>query len=84
MIYLLTFSCGLVYEITSVYWVLSTGRLQPVKAALCGLVQVLVMLTGIGESIKDVQVAICYAIGYSLGSAVGIVIEKNKKSAKEE
>lgn len=78
MIFLITFICGLVYEVTSVYWVLSTEKLQPIKAALCGLIQVLVMLTGIGESIKDVRVAACYAIGYSLGSAVGILIEKRR------
>lgn len=78
MIFFITFICGLIYEVTSVYWVLSTEKLQPIKAALYGLIQVLVMLTGIGESIKDMRVAVCYAIGYSLGSAVGILIEKRR------
>lgn len=78
MNYLITFICGMIYEITSVYWVISTEKLRPFKAAFWSMVQALVMLTGVSESIKEPKVGVCYAVGYSLGSAIGIMIEKRR------
>lgn len=83
MNFLITFVCGALYEITSVYWVISTEKLNPVKAAFWSFLQALVMLTGIGESIKDFKNGACFVVGYSLGSAVGILIEKRRHRANQ-
>lgn len=83
MIFIITFICGILYELTSVYWVLSTERLQPWKSALCSMVQGLVMLTGVGQSIKDWHIAVFYIAGYSLGSALGILIERRRLDVKK-
>jgi hypothetical protein len=77
MIFILTFVCGALYEITSANWLFSTERLKPVKASLWSMIQALVMLTGIGESIKDVRVAACFVCGYSIGSGLAVAIEKH-------
>lgn len=79
MICLITFICGALYEITSVHWLFATEKMRPIKAAFWSMLQALVMLTGIGESIKDVKVAACFVIGYSLGSAIGVQMEKRSK-----
>lgn len=84
MIYLVTFVCGALYEITSVYWVISTEKLRPLHAAFWSFLQALVMLTGIGESIKDIKVGIAFVFGYSIGSAVGILIEKRRARSRPD
>lgn len=75
----LIFMCGVFYEVTSTYWLFASQKLKPIHAGLWSLVQVIVMLTGIGESIRDLKSAVCFAVGYSLGSALGVSIEKKHR-----
>jgi hypothetical protein len=80
MIYIITFFCGAAYEITSAYWMFSTERLKPFRAAFWSMIQALVMLTGIGESIKDWRAAVCFVFGYTFGSGTAVMIEKRLRS----
>lgn len=68
------------YEITSAYWVFSVEKLKSYRAGFWSAVQAVVMLTGIAESIHDWRAALCFIVGYSLGSIIGVEIER--KNAK--
>lgn len=76
---ILTFICGLLYEITSTFWVFSTEQLKAFRAGVCSMIQAIVMLTGIAESIHDAGAAACFICGYSAGSIVGIWIERKNR-----
>ncbi len=75
---MLTFLCGFLYEVTSTYWLFSAERRKPLRAGVWSLLQAVVMLTGISESINDLNSAIAFVAGYSIGSAAGVAIEKRK------
>lgn len=77
---ILIFVCGVIYELTSTYWLFATEKLQPSKAAMCSMMQAIVMLTGIEASIGDLKSAACFVTGYALGSAVGVKIEARKRA----
>lgn len=79
---LLVFICGLLYEVTSTYWLFASEQLRPVRAGLWSMLQAVVMLTGIAESIRDLESACVFVVGYSLGSMVGVAIEKRKRRAQ--
>jgi drug/metabolite transporter superfamily protein YnfA len=71
---ILTFVCGALYEITSCYWLYSAEQRKPLKAAAWSMVQALVMLTGIGESVKDWRTGTCFVLGYSFGSGIAVYV----------
>jgi len=75
MNFILTFICGAVYEITSVYWLFSTQHLKPFRAAFWSMVQATVMLTGIAESINDRSSALCFVCGYGFGTGIAVFID---------
>lgn len=76
----LVFICGVLYEVTSTYWLFASEKLKPAHAGFWSMAQAIVMLTGIGESIRDIRAAVIFVVGYSLGSVLGIAIEKRKRA----
>lgn len=69
----------MLYELTSTYWLFASEGLKPTRAALWSMLQAIVMLVGIERSINNLLAACCFVVGYSIGSAIGVAIEKRKR-----
>lgn len=77
---ILIFICGAAYEITSVFWVFATEKLNSWHAGFWSMIQAFVMITGIGESLHSNWAKFYFIAGYSFGSFIAIQVRKFNRS----
>jgi len=65
---IVAFMSGFVIETACVYWVHFSERNRAMPTALCSMAIGLAQVLGIGESIQDWRVAVCFILGYGLGT----------------
>jgi len=66
--FLFAFVAGSTYEACSVLWVHSATTGTPVRVALLSGLQALMLVLGIGESVKDKRAGVFFIAGYACGA----------------
>jgi len=77
--YLVVLVCGFVYEAACVYWVYAAEQRKCLKIALWSMLCATVQLTGIIETVKDLWHAPVFILGYGLGSAFAVYLNRKAK-----
>jgi hypothetical protein len=72
LIHLLTFASGFANEATAVFWVHHAERGHAGRTGLCGAIQAVSLVFGVGESVHDWRYAPVFVLGYGLGAAVAV------------
>jgi hypothetical protein len=66
--FLAAFAAGSTYEACSVLWVQQATMGHAVKTALLSGCQALMLVLGVGESVKDRRAGLFFAAGYAIGA----------------
>lgn len=69
---LVTFLSGAIFEAGCVAWVHYSEKNEAAKAAIVSMLNALVTLVGVGESLRDLRMAPAYVLGYGAGTYVMI------------
>ena len=66
--FLVAFTSGCTYEACSVLWVHQATHGTPLRTAMWSGLQALMLVLGIGESVKDKRAGLFFIAGYAIGA----------------
>ncbi len=66
--FLVAFTSGFLYEACSVLWVHQATNGTPLRTAMWSGLQALMLLLGIGESVRDKRASLFFIVGYAMGA----------------
>jgi hypothetical protein len=76
---LITFSCGTAYELGCVFWTHYSEANKIVQASLWSVFNALITCIGLGRALKNPPMIAAWAVGWGVGTAMGIWWKKERK-----
>lgn len=74
--YFLVFLSGIALEAICIFWIHYSETNQIGKAVLFSMLFALAQIVGIGESVKNIEIAPFLIVGYGVGTAIAIKLKK--------